>query len=95
MFDVPSPENGIRGLDEHKSAWQQFRQFTLSGGRFELVELHVEACSDLAWAWALLRCGTDADLAAAPERRLRISFGLRGGAGQWEVAHEHHSFTLS
>jgi hypothetical protein len=34
------------------------------------------------------------DLAAHPEKRLRLTLGLRKQDGRWVVAHEHHSFAL-
>ena len=47
----------------------------------------------MAYVWALLRCGTEEHLAEAPDRRLRLTLGLRREEGTWVVAHEHHSFT--
>jgi ketosteroid isomerase-like protein len=41
----------------------------------------------------LLRCGTPEELAEVPERRLRLTMGLRKTDGQWAILHEHHSFT--
>ncbi len=46
----------------------------------------------MAFAWALLKCGTPDELAAVPERRLRLTVGLTKRAGRWMVTHEHHSF---
>jgi ketosteroid isomerase-like protein len=46
----------------------------------------------VAFAHALLRCGTQAELEANPENRLRLTLGLRKEGGRWVVAHEHHSF---
>ena len=34
------------------------------------------------------------ELAERPERRLRLTLGLRTQDGRWVVAHEHHSFPL-
>ena len=48
----------------------------------------------MAYAFALLRCGTPEDLEKDPGNRLRISFGLRKQDGGWAIAHEHHSFPL-
>ena len=31
---------------------------------------------------------------AFPDRRLRITVGLRKESGEWAIAHEHHSFTV-
>jgi ketosteroid isomerase-like protein len=92
MFDVPPPHNGIRTLHGYVETWPPFFEWIRSGARFEIDELHIEAGTDLAFAWALLRCGTDDDLRSDSERRLRLSFGLRRQAGLWEILHEHHSF---
>ena len=46
----------------------------------------------VAFAYALLKCGTPADFSRQPERRLRLTLGLRKTDGRWTVAHEHHSF---
>jgi len=93
MFDVPPPEDGIRGIEAYRACWPDFFGWQASGARFELVELDVTAGADVAFAHALLRCGTPEELADEPARRLRISFGLRKVGGRWLVAHEHHSFT--
>lgn len=50
------------------------------------------AGSDVAYAYALLRCGTQEELAANPDNRLRLTLGMRKEHGRWVVAHEHHSF---
>jgi ketosteroid isomerase-like protein len=54
--------------------------------------LEVTAGKDVAYAYALLRCGTPTELADNPENRLRLTLGLRKEDGRWVVAHEHHSF---
>jgi ketosteroid isomerase-like protein len=52
----------------------------------------VTAGEDVAYAHALLRCGSPVQLAGRPESRLRLTLGLRRQDGRWVVAHEHHSF---
>ncbi len=94
MFDVPPPDDGVRGSAAYRAVWPPFLDWQRNGGRFELVALDVTSGRDVAFAHALLRCGTDTELAAAPQRRLRITFGLRNEGGRWLVAHEHHSFPL-
>lgn len=94
MFDVPPPEDGIRGIDSYRKAWPPFFEFQRSGASFEIVELQVTAGDRVAYAFALLRCGTSEELAAHPDKRLRLTIGLRKENGKWSVAHEHHSFTL-
>lgn len=92
MFDVPPPREGVRGIDAYRDTWPDFFAWQRQGACFELTSLEVTAGDDVAFAWALLRCGTAEENAAHPERRLRITFGLRKEDGRWQVAHEHHSF---
>ena len=92
MFDVPPPEDGVRGLDEYTETWPPFFQWQASGALFEIVRLDVTAGEDVAFAHALLRCGTPDGLESDPTRRLRLSIGLRKEGDRWVVAHEHHSF---
>lgn len=94
MFDVPPPDDGIRGLAAYREAWPPFFAWQASGACFELVTLDVTAGTDVAFAHALLRCGTAEELAAHPERRLRLTVGLVHRDGRWVVTHEHHSFPL-
>ena len=58
---------------------------------FEIVSLDVTAGADVAFAYALLRCGSPEELAERP-----IAAAADGGAaqegGRWTVTHEHHSF---
>jgi uncharacterized protein (TIGR02246 family) len=91
MFDVPPPHDGVRGVDAYRDTWPPFFEWQLRAS-FEIVELNVTAGSDVAFAWALLRCGTPEHLAAHPEERLRLTLGLRRTGGRWIVTHEHHSF---
>jgi uncharacterized protein (TIGR02246 family) len=95
MFDVPPPYNGVRGMDEYRKSWPPFFEWLQQGARFELLELDVTAGSDVAFAHALLRCGTEAEFAANPDNRLRITMGLRKDGDGWVIAHEHHSFPMT
>ncbi len=93
MFDVPPPEEGVRGRDAYRETWPPFFEWQRSGAVFEVVDLDVTAGAEVGFAWALLRCGTAEELAREPDRRLRLTLGFRREAGRWVVAHEHHSFT--
>ncbi len=93
MFDVPPPEEGVRGLDAYRETWPPFFEWQRSGGVFEIDSLDVTAGDQVAFVWALLRCGKRDELEREPNRRLRLTLGLRKEAGRWMVAHEHHSFT--
>lgn len=92
MFDVPPPDDGVRGLDAYQRTWPPFFEWQAAGAQFELVSLEIEAGESVAYAHALLRCGKPEELAERPERRLRLTLGLRKQDGRWQVAHEHHSF---
>jgi uncharacterized protein (TIGR02246 family) len=92
MFDVPPPEQGVRGIDAYRETWPGFFAWQASGAMFELESLEVTSGADVAFAFALLRCGTSAELSRDPEHRLRLTIGLRKEKDQWVVTHEHHSF---
>jgi uncharacterized protein (TIGR02246 family) len=92
MFDVPPPYEGVRGIDAYRETWPPFFEWQAQGASFEIESLDVTAGADVAYAHALLRCGTPQDLAERPENRLRLTLGLRRQQGRWVVAHEHHSF---
>jgi uncharacterized protein (TIGR02246 family) len=92
MFDVPPPERGVRGLAAYEAVWLPFFDWQAAGASFEVVELEVTAGEDVAFAHALLRCGSAEELRQHPDRRMRLTLGLRREDGRWVVAHEHHSF---
>ena len=94
MFDVPPPYEGVRGIDAYRESWPPFFEWQRQGAVFEIVELEVTAGTDVAFAYALLRCGKPEELEANPDNRLRMTIGLRKVDGRWTVAHEHHSFPL-
>ena len=90
MFDVPPPYDGVRGIDAYRDTWPGFFEWQASGALFEIVELNVVGGDDVAFAYALLRCGMPDEIG---EQRLRLTLGLRKADGRWVVAHEHHSFS--
>jgi uncharacterized protein (TIGR02246 family) len=92
MFDVPPPYVGLRGIDAYRDSWPPFFEWQRQGAEFEIVELDVTAGDDVAFAWALLRCGKPEEFAANPDNLLRLTIGLRKVDGRWVVTHEHHSF---
>lgn len=91
MFDVPPPNKGVRGIDAYQATWPPFFEWQRQGASFETVSLEVTAGDDVAFAHALLRCGTREELDTDPDNRLRLSIGLRKQGGRWVVSHEHHS----
>jgi uncharacterized protein (TIGR02246 family) len=91
MFDVPPP-NEVRGLEAYRETWPPFFEWLSQGAVFELETLEVTAGDDVAFATALLRCGTPDGFRKDPDTRLRLTLGLRKEGGRWLIAHEHHSF---
>jgi uncharacterized protein (TIGR02246 family) len=91
MFDVPPP-NEVRGIDAYRETWPPFFEWQRRGATFELETLDVTAGDDVAFATALLRCGTAEELRQDPDNRLRLTIGLRREGRRWVVSHEHHSF---
>lgn len=92
MYDVPPPYEGVRGIEAYRETWPSFFRWQAQGAAFQLVSLDVTAGDTVAYAHALLRCGTPEELAEKPAYRLRLTLGLRKDNGRWVVAHEHHSF---
>jgi uncharacterized protein (TIGR02246 family) len=92
MFDVPPPDDGVRGIEAYRETWPPFFEWQRQGAVFEIVSLEVTAGADVAFAHALLRCGTVEELEKDPDNRLRLTIGLRKEGGRWVVSHEHHSF---
>ena len=92
MFDVPPPEQGVRGIDAYRQTWPGFFEWQASGAVFEIESLDVTAGADVAFAFALLQCGTAEQFEREPEQRLRLTVGLRKAGNRWTVTHEHHSF---
>ena len=91
MYDVPPPDNGVRGIEAYRKTWPPFFEWQATAS-FDLVELDVVAGEDVAFAYGLLRCGTPDEFEKDPDNRLRLTIGLRKVAGRWVVQHEHHSF---
>jgi ketosteroid isomerase-like protein len=61
MFDVPPPEQGVRGIDAYRDTWPGFFEWQAHGAVFDIEALDVTAGADAAFALALLRCGTPAE----------------------------------
>jgi uncharacterized protein (TIGR02246 family) len=91
MFDVPPPHDGVRGIDAYRDTWPPFFEWQRRAS-FEIESLDVTAGDDVAYVYALLRCGTPEELADNPDNRLRLTLGLTKEDGRWVVRHEHHSF---
>lgn len=92
MFDVPPPV-AVRGISAYRETWPPFFEALMAGhAAFDIAELKITAGDTVAFATALLRCGSAEELAKDATPRLRLTLGLRKVDGTWSIAHEHHSF---
>lgn len=95
MFDVPPPV-AVRGIDDYRATWPPFFRWLSEGeGSFEIAMLDVTAGEDVAYATALIRCASKAELARDDAPQLRLTVGLRKDGDAWKIAHQHHSFPAS
>jgi ketosteroid isomerase-like protein len=92
MFDLPPPLQ-CRGIEEYQRTWDLFFRYHKPGQAFDVEELTVTAGQDVAFAAAIMRCGTGSD--TDPAKRsgflFRLTVGLRKAEGEWRITHEHHS----
>jgi ketosteroid isomerase-like protein len=44
MFDVPPPNDGVRGIQAYRETWPPFFNWQKQGALFEIVSLEVTAC---------------------------------------------------
>ncbi len=92
MFDVPPPLQA-RGMKEYKETWDLFFKYHTPTQAFDIEELAVTAGQDVAFAVAIMRCGS-ATVSGPPVEGgfpFRLTVGLRKIDGEWCVTHEHHS----
>jgi ketosteroid isomerase-like protein len=92
MFDVPPPLQS-RGMEEYKKTWDLFFQYHKPSQTFDIEELAVTAGKDVAFAVAIMRCGSGT-VSGPPEPGgflFRLTIGLRNIDGHWRITHEHHS----
>src|ERR1700738_3206176 len=73
MFDVPPPLQS-RGLDEYKKTWDLFFRYHEPSQAFDIEELAITAGEDVAFAVAVMRCGSGTS--GPPEFLFRLTIGL-------------------
>lgn len=92
MFDLPPPLQ-CRGLDAYERTWDLFFRYHKPGTAFDFRELAITAGADVAFAVAILWCGSGSsgnptDKDGFP---FRLTVGLHKVDGNWRIVHEHHS----
>lgn len=92
MFDVPPPLQS-RGKDEYRKTFDLFFKYHEREQAFDIEELDITAGEDVAFAVAIMRCGSST-FSGPPEHGdflFRLTIGLRKIDGDWRITHEHHS----
>jgi ketosteroid isomerase-like protein len=92
MFDVPPPLRS-KGITAYEETWDLLFRYHQPGVAFDFQELAITAGQDVAFAVATMRCGpnSSSDPADKDGFLFRLTVGLRKVAGEWRIAHEHHS----
>jgi ketosteroid isomerase-like protein len=92
MFDLPPPLQ-CKGIDAYEQTWDLFFRYHKPGAAFDIREFTVTACQDVAFATAIMFCGTDSSSNPADKDGFlfRLTVGLRKINGGWRITHEHHS----
>ena len=90
MFDLPPPLEA-RGIEPYRRSWDAFFAWADKPVVFRSTEMQITAGSDVAFAWAMMRCAGTEPSGEHLELDFRLTIGLRKLAGQWTVTHEHHS----
>jgi ketosteroid isomerase-like protein len=65
MYDVPPPEDGVRGLEAYRETWPGFLQWQRNA-TFDILLLDVVAGQEVAFAYGLLLCGTPEESKHSP-----------------------------
>jgi uncharacterized protein (TIGR02246 family) len=92
MFDLPPPLQS-RGMDEYEKTWDLFFRYHKPSQAFDIEELAITAGEEVAFAVAIMRCGSGT-VSGPPEENgflFRLTIGLRNIDGGWRITHEHHS----
>jgi ketosteroid isomerase-like protein len=83
MFDVPPPDE-VRGIDAYRETWPPFFDWLRRGAVFEIVSLDVTAGADVAFATALLRCGTVQTFGEHASPAILLIGGAASSMDWWE-----------
>jgi ketosteroid isomerase-like protein len=90
MFDVPPPFQS-KGIEAYKKTWDLFFSWSSDPIPFEITEMNITAGSDVAFAFATMRCAEPGPKGEQIGLDFRLTVGLRKIDGQWTIMHEHHS----
>jgi ketosteroid isomerase-like protein len=82
----------FKGVAAYKAHWQKCMTMCPPGEMvFEIGEPNIAAENDLAFCYALVRCGVAAPSGEESASWSRMTAGYRRENGKWRVVHEHFS----
>ena len=91
MYDVPPPFASI-GIDAYWNTWAGFLSALEYGPHaFVIVDLHLTAGEDVAFAFAPMKCVYRDGKGQRIELDFRLTIGFKKIDGEWWFMHEHHS----
>lgn len=89
IYDVLKPMK-YEGAAAYRASWGDWQPDTADDGVFELEDLQVIACTDVAFAHGFLRCGGTLPDGKTFSDLVRATFCLQKVDG-WLVTHQHIS----
>src|SRR5437763_8871088 len=90
MFDVPPPFQ-LKGIKDYETSWGLFFSWAHDPVVFDINEMNITACSDVAFVTAAMQCSGREASGEDIELDFRLTIGLRKIDDQWIIVHEHHS----
>jgi uncharacterized protein (TIGR02246 family) len=90
MFDVPPPFQS-RGVDAYMATWDMFYKYAERPVAFDFTEIEVTCGLEVAFVTAIGHCVTTDPRGNREPLDFRLTMGLKKLAGDWRIAHEHHS----
>ncbi|MCP9793269.1 nuclear transport factor 2 family protein [Vulcanococcus limneticus Candia 3F8] len=90
IFDVLPPMM-YAGAEAYKRSWDEWQPGTQGEAVFNLENLTITACSDVAFAHSFIRCGGTLPDGTTFQDLVRATFCLRKVDGSWLVEHQHVS----
>jgi len=81
----------FKGVEEYRTHWEQCLAMCTGAMTFEIHDLHVAAGDDVAFAYALNRCGGTGPDGKEMTGWMRMTTGLRRSGATWLTVHEHFS----
>ena len=92
MFDVPPPDDGVRGIEAYRDTWPPFFEWQRSGASFEIVDLTSPRATTSRSRTRCCAAARRTSCRAIPDAGCGSRSACARTDGRWVVAHEHHSF---